>query len=169
MKKHLLLLPFLLSASITSAQEADAPLLQSMTAPMNTFVFVSTDMPQQTLIALAREASLAKAVIVLTGFGGPGKTLTSTQAFAAQINSICCSKNPGRWIVDPVLTRRYQVKAAPTFVVARGSSDSPSDFSKVSGDISLAQALKVFAQESKIRAIREYAKTSYYSTYGNKF
>jgi conjugal transfer pilus assembly protein TrbC len=169
MKLHPFAFPLLLAASIATAQEASAPLLQSMTAPMNTFVFVSTDMPQQTLITLAKEASLAKAVIVLTGFGGPGKTLTSTQEFAAQINSICCSKHPGRWIVDPVLTRRYQVKVAPTFVVARGSSDSPNDFSKVSGDISLAQALKVFAQNSKIGMIREYAKNSYYSTYGNKF
>ncbi|VVE56501.1 hypothetical protein PAQ31011_05111 [Pandoraea aquatica] len=169
MKKLLSLISLTLAVTGVNAQQADAPLLQSMTAPWNTFIFISTDMPQQSVIALAREASLSRSVIVLTGFSGGDNTLTSTQAYVAQINNICCAKQPGRWIVDPVLTRRYQVKTAPSFVVARGSGEAASEYSKVSGNISLAQALKYFAQDSKIQAARDYAKSVYTNTYGNKF
>lgn len=166
MKKLLALLT--LAAACTSAH-ADATLLQTMTARWNTFIFVSTQMPRQSLIELAREASMAHAVIVLTGFGGPGETLTSTQAFAAEINNVCCQKQPARWLIDPVLTKRYHVTAAPTFVIGHGSSDNPGEYSKVSGDMSLSQALKFFAQDSQLVSASDFAKRVYYSAYGDKY
>ncbi|MDN4571862.1 type VI secretion protein [Pandoraea cepalis] len=169
MKKLLALSVLILAAMSAHSQQTEAPLLQSITATWNTFIFISSGMPQQSVLALAREASLSRSVIVLTGFSGSEPTLTSTQAYAAEINRICCEKRPARWIVDPVLTRRYQVKGAPTFVVARGSGESESDFAKVSGNISLAQALKFVAQDSKIQSAREYARSVYTATYGNKF
>lgn len=148
---------------------ADTSLVDAMTARWNTFIFISTQMPRQSLLELSREASQAHAVIVLTGFGGPGNTLTSTQKFAADVNAICCGKQPARWIIDPNLTKRYGVTAAPTFVVGHGSSDNPGEFSKVSGEMSLAQALKFIAQDSRLVSASEYAKRVYYDAYGEKY
>ncbi|RQQ88685.1 type VI secretion protein [Burkholderia stagnalis] len=148
---------------------AEPSLVETMAAPWNTFVFVSTRMPVQSVIELAREASQARAVIVLTGFGGSDSTLTGTQRYAAEINAACCAKQPARWIVDPVLTKRYRVTAAPTFVVAHGSSENPGEYSKVAGEMSLAQALKFFAQASRLPSARDYAAKLYYSAYGSKY
>ncbi|PZR46035.1 MULTISPECIES: TrbC family F-type conjugative pilus assembly protein [Burkholderiaceae] len=144
-------------------------LVESMTAPWNTLIFVSTRMPQASVIELAREASQAHAIIVLTGFTGEDGTLTATQRYAAQINAACCGKKPARWIIDPVLTRRFHVAAAPTFVIAHGDSDNPAEYSKVAGEISLAQALKFFAQTSQLPAARDYAGRAYYAAYGTKY
>lgn len=155
--------------SITTSALAEPTLVKTMAAPWNTFIFVSTQMPAQSVIELAREASQAKAVIVLTGFGGSDATLTGTQRYAAQINAVCCAKQPARWIVDPVLTRRYRVTAAPTFVVAHGNSENPGEYSKVAGEMSLAQALKFFAQTSSLPSARDYSARTYYSAYGSKY
>jgi conjugal transfer pilus assembly protein TrbC len=160
---------FLILAATSMGATAQTPLLDSMTARWNTFIFVSTKMPRQSLVELAREASQAQAVIVLTGFGGSADTLVATQAFAAEINNICCQQKPARWIVDPVLTRRYQVNAAPTFVVGHGKSDNPNEFSKVAGEFSLAQALKLIAQGSRVAPAIDYAKRVYTATYGERF
>jgi conjugal transfer pilus assembly protein TrbC len=163
------LLALLTLAAVSAGAHADSTLLETMTARWNTFVFVSTQMPRQSLIELAQEASKAHAVIVLTGFGGADATLNSTQAFAAEINNVCCQKQPPRWLIDPVLTKRYHVTAAPTFVVGHGSSDNPGEYSKVSGDMSLSQALKFFAQDSKLVSASDFAKRVYYSAYGDKY
>jgi conjugal transfer pilus assembly protein TrbC len=165
MKKALAMIA-LCGAAAAHAEQAS--LLDTMTAPWNTYIFVSTRMPQASVIELAREASQAHAAIVLTGFVGDG-TLTSTQKYAAEINSACCGNKPARWIIDPVLTRRYQVTAAPTFVVAQGDSDNPGEYSKVSGEINLAQALKFFAQTSALPSARDYAGRVYYAAYGERF
>jgi len=163
------LFAFLALAAASMGTHADTPLVDAMTARWNTFIFISTQMPRQTVLELAREASQTHAVIVLTGFGGPGNTLTSTQKFAADVNAVCCGKQPARWIIDPNLTKRYGVTAAPTFVVGHGSSDNPGEYSKVSGEMSLAQALKFFAQDSKLISASDYAKRVYYAAYGDKY
>ncbi|KDR25592.1 MULTISPECIES: TrbC family F-type conjugative pilus assembly protein [Caballeronia] len=165
--KRLLATIMLCCAASTHAEQPS--LVDSMTAPWNTLVFVSTRMPQASVIELAREASQAGAVIVLTGFSDENGTLTATQKYAAQISSACCGKKPAHWIIDPVLTRRYHVTAAPTFVVAHGESDDPREYSKVAGEISLAQALKFVAQTSKLPAARDAASRVYYSAYGDKY
>ncbi|WP_058035191.1 TrbC family F-type conjugative pilus assembly protein [Burkholderia pseudomallei] len=158
-----------LAFGIATSALAEPSLVETMAAPWNTFIFVSTRMPAQSVIELAREASQARAVIVLTGFGGSDSTLTGTQRYAAEINAACCAKQPARWIVDPVLTRRYRVTAAPTFVVGHGSSENQGEYSKVAGEMSLAQALKFFAQTSKLPSARDYATRVYYSAYGSKY
>lgn len=165
MNRSLIALSFFAAASV----HAEPPLSETIAAPWNTYVFVSTRMPLQSVIELAREASQARAVVVLTGFGGGESTLTSTQQYAAEINRACCAKQPARWIIDPVLTRRYGVRAAPSFVVAHGSSEDPGEFSKVAGEMSLSQALKFFAQTSKLPSARDYASKVYYSAYGSKY
>ncbi|MBU9371006.1 type-F conjugative transfer system pilin assembly protein TrbC [Burkholderia multivorans] len=148
---------------------AEPSLSETIAAPWNTYIFVSSRMPLQSIIEVTREASRAHAVIVLTGFAGEESTLTSTQRYAADINRACCTTQPARWIVDPVLTRRYGVTAAPSFVIAHGASENPGEFSKVAGDMSLSQALKFFAQSSRLPSARDYASKLYYATYGTKY
>lgn len=163
------LLATMLLCSAASAHAEQASLVDSITAPWNTLIFVSTKMPQASVIELAREASAAGAVIVMTGFADEGGTLTATQKYTAQISSTCCGKKPPHWIIDPVLTRRYHVTAAPAFVIVHGESDDPREYSKVAGDISLAQALKFVAQTSKLPAARDAASRTYYTAYGQRF
>ncbi|MCX4151040.1 MULTISPECIES: TrbC family F-type conjugative pilus assembly protein [Paraburkholderia] len=152
---------------IPSIGHADESLLGTMTAKWNTYIFVSTRMPQRDVVALAREASAAKATIVLNGFGGSDDTLMSTERYATQINALCCGKRPAHWIIDPVIAQRYRVKSAPTFVVAHGESENAGEYSAVAGDMSLSQALKFFAQGSRHQAAREYATQTYSSAFGN--
>jgi conjugal transfer pilus assembly protein TrbC len=157
------------AAVTTVGAQADTPLLETMTARWNTFIFVSTQMPRETLLELAREAGAAHAVIVLNGFGGTDATLMSTQKFAKEINDACCQKQPARWVIDPVLTKRYHVVSVPTFVVGHGNTDNPGEYSKVAGEISLSQALKFFAQDSKLESASDFAKRTYYSAFGDKY
>jgi conjugal transfer pilus assembly protein TrbC len=160
----------LLTLGIAGLAHADQPtLLDTITAPWNTLIFVSTRMPQASVLKLAREASQANAILVLTGFIAEDGTLTATQRYVAGINNACCGKKPARWMIDPVLTRRFHVTAAPTFVLAHGESDNPGEYSKVAGEISLAQALKFFAQTSQLPSARDYASHVYYTAYGSKY
>lgn len=147
---------------------ADESLLDTMTAQWQTYIFVSTRMPRQDVIELAREASQAHAIVVLNGFGGDSGTLVGTERWAAEINAVCCGKHPAHWIIDPVLAQRYQVKGAPTFVVAQGKSENAGEYSSVAGDISLSQALKFVAQSSQSEPARQYATQVYYSAFANR-
>jgi conjugal transfer pilus assembly protein TrbC len=162
------LLALFLSFAVPAAAFADDSLLDTMTARWDTYIFVSTHMPRADVIALAREASLAHAIVVLNGFGGADGTLVSTERFAAEINAACCGKRPAHWVIDPVLAQRYHVVAAPTFVVAHGQSDNGGDYSAVSGDMSLSQALKFVAQESQLELAKQHATQVYYSAFGNR-
>lgn len=166
MKKFLALIALAIAGV---AHADDASLMEAMTAPWNTLIFVSTKMPQASVLELAREASQAHAVLVLTGFTGEENTLTDTQRYVAQVNAACCGKNPAHWVIDPVFTRRYHVTAAPTFVIAHGDSDNPAEYSKVAGEISVAQALKLFSQTSQLPSARDYAAHVYYTAYGSKY
>lgn len=160
----------LLTLGMATLAKADQPtLIDTMTAPWNALIFVSTKMPQASVLELAKEASQANAILVLTGFIDEGGTLTDTQRYVAGINNACCAKKPPRWMIDPVLTRRFHVSAAPTFVLAHGESDNPGEYSKVAGEMSLAQALKFFAQTSQLPSARDYASHVYYSAYGSKY
>lgn len=162
------LLALLTAFAVPAAAFAADSLLDTMTARWDAYIFVSTHMPRADVIELAREASLAHAVVVLNGFGGDAGTLVATERFAAEINAACCGMRPAHWIIDPVLVQRYHVVSAPTFVVAHGESDNPGEYSAVSGDMSLSQALKFVAQGSQFESARRYATQVYYSAFGNR-
>lgn len=129
-------------------------------AQWRTYIFVSTQMPRSSLVALAREASQAHAVLVLNGFGLKDPTLPATQKMIDEINNDCCQPRGAQWLIHPKLYDRYKVKATPTFVLALGEGEGAGDFSRIAGDISLANALKYF-QESKSEGIRKQSKVVY--------
>jgi conjugal transfer pilus assembly protein TrbC len=122
------------------------------------FVFVSERVSDTSLIPLARDAQRAGLTIVLNGFWGD---LDGTRQRVARINDACCGKNGARWQINPLLFQRYQVTAVPSFVVSVGPGARKKDFSKVSGEMSVANALKVFAQQSTLPAVRRFATLTY--------
>ncbi|WP_051516897.1 type-F conjugative transfer system pilin assembly protein TrbC [Herbaspirillum sp. RV1423] len=136
---------------------------------MRAFIFVSMKLSDTTLIALARDSRRAGVGLVLQGFIHEGpRGLEDTKARIADINRACCNNNVANWQINPILFKRYEVKAVPAFVIAKGSGNSSTDFSKVSGEMSLGTALKFFAQESRIPDIKKRAGQVYYQTFAGQ-
>lgn len=125
-------------------------------------------MPRTSLVELASEATKAHALLVFNGFDDKYTNAASMQKLVAEINATCCGKNGAAWTIHPKLFERYNVKAAPAFVIAHGTGNKPGDFSLVSGDMALANALKFFAQNSKIDSIRMRAGDVYRSAFGRR-
>lgn len=122
------------------------------------YVFVSELVSDTALIPLARDARLAGFTLVLNGFW---TDLAATRLRVARINEACCGKEGPHWQINPLLFQRYQVTAVPAFVLCAGAGNAPQDFSKVSGEMSMANALKFFAQQSRVAAIRQAAQATY--------
>lgn len=122
------------------------------------FVFVSEQVSDTALIPLARDAQRAGFTLVVNGFWGD---VNATRQRIARINEACCAQNGARWQINPLLFQRYRVTAVPSFVLTVGSGDAPGDYSKVTGEMSIANALKFFAQQSKVPAVRRLAATTY--------
>jgi conjugal transfer pilus assembly protein TrbC len=122
------------------------------------YVFVSERLSDTTLIPLARDAQRAGLTLVVNGFWGD---LDTTRRRVAQINEACCGKNGAHWQINPKLFQRYQVTAVPAFVVSVGPGEGPQDFSKLTGEMSVASALKFFAQQSKLPNVRRFVTSSY--------
>jgi conjugal transfer pilus assembly protein TrbC len=122
------------------------------------YVFVSERVNDTSLIPLARDAQRAGLTIVLNGFWGD---INATRQRVARINEACCGEAGPRWQINPLLFQRYQVTTVPSFVLAVGPGAGPHDFSRVTGEMSVSNALKTFAQESKLPAVRHYARMTY--------
>lgn len=122
------------------------------------YVFVSERVSDTALIPLARDAQRAGFTLVVNGFWGD---LNATRQRVARVNEACCGQNGARWQINPLLFQRYRVNAVPSFVLTVGPGDAPGDFSKVTGEMSVANALKFFAQQSKVPAIRNLAQRTY--------
>ena len=165
-----LLLLIALAALVPKARAQS--MLESLRAGWSTYVFVSTSMPRTAIVDLARESSRAHATLVFRGFpqadGAAGRPVDfqALELFVARINAECCKGSNASWMVDPRLYDRYGVRAVPSFVVAWGESAKPQDFSRVDGDMALANALKFFAQQSAIPGIRSRAADVYSSAFG---
>ena len=175
-----------------STESARAQQLEhSMRQPWSLYIFVSTGMPHQSLVALAREAVLVNgANIVFRGFPGSTFDLQGEQRLIAQLNQECCGVTPDvtsprsstpstrqhvaqpprvpAWSIDPALFRRFDVSVVPTFVLAETGNAGDQTFTKVSGDMALANALKFFAQGSSSPARRQAAATIYQAAYGGR-
>jgi conjugal transfer pilus assembly protein TrbC len=156
------------------AQVGTESMAESMRKGWTTYIFVSSKMPRQSLVDLAREASQSGATLVLRGgqdtSGQAGNLFdTSTiQQTIASINQACCGERAPGWILDPVLVDRYRVTAAPTFVIAWSTGNAANQFTSVSGDMSLANALKFVAQGSSLASMRERAKALYAASFGGR-
>lgn len=183
---------FTAGASLTAALLlfvcAPAPAQQleaSMRHPWTLYVFVSTGMPRQSLVNLAREAASAHASMVFRGFPGSFFDLGAGQRLVAQLNEECCGVSASSvqsssvtgvmasptapqvpaWSIDPALYRRFDVSVVPTFVLAETSGGGEQSFTKVAGDMALASALKYFAQGSSSSACRAAAAAIYQTAY----
>lgn len=122
------------------------------------YLFVSEQVSDTALIPLARDAQRAGLTLVLNGFWGD---INLTRQRVARINDACCGKNGARWQINPLLFQRYQVTAVPSFVLSVGPGARPEDFSRVTGEMSVANALKTFAQQSTLPAVRRFAAMTY--------
>jgi conjugal transfer pilus assembly protein TrbC len=155
-------------------------LASSIRQPWSLYVFVSSQMPQSSLVGLAREATQAGAVLVLRGFPANDATLAGAQAFTAHIDAACCGVEPKRegaqaaatsapaWSIDPELYQTFGVRAVPAFVLARTGSTQEQDYCEVEGDMALANALKFFAQKSASPPIRQQAAQVYAQAFGGR-
>ena len=190
----LLVAPLLIAPQTGLAAQTSLPveppvasLAQDMRQGWRTFIFVSTHMPRQSLVELAREAASSGAVLVLRGFDVQTAAQTASQAIqpiapidlartqrlAADIAAACCAgRQPPHWIVDPQSFERYRVNAVPTFVLAWPGTAGPAAderlYASVTGDMALANALKFFAQQSKLPALRARAKELYGQAFGGR-
>lgn len=162
MKKFILALAIHSIATSTWAQSlADA----MKPSTWNTYIFVSTKMPRESLVALAKESIQAKATLVFNGYSEGPNGLSEWRKYVDGINTSCCKNQPVSWMIHPKLFERYTIKTSPTFVLAYGEDRNPNTFVSVSGDMNLANALKFFAQESKVPALSRQAASLYGKVY----
>ncbi|NHR07807.1 type-F conjugative transfer system pilin assembly protein TrbC [Chromobacterium haemolyticum] len=159
----------LLSLLLLCGELQAQSLYESMRPPKwNSYIFVSLKMPSSTLIALAKESQQAGIPMILAGFEGNQTSIGTTRDRIQSINSACCGKRGGtKWQIYPQLFERYKIHEVPTFVLAKGDSESPADFVKISGDIALADALKRIAQQSTQAEMRARAKQIYTKAFIN--
>ena len=149
-----------LAASVTNTQAQS--MQEDIRAQWATYIVVSSSVPRDQLVSLAHDAGLAGAIIVLNGFPNKIISIHDVQIMISEINAACCDRaNQSRWVIDPKIAERYHVSAVPSFVIARGESARDGDFSVITGDMDLANALKSFAQRSGIYAIRQRAMAVY--------
>lgn len=133
------------------------------------YIFVSSRLSETTLIALARDARRTGMGLVLNGYVKDGAGgLDATKAFVNKINNACCGKAGANWQINPTLYDRYKVLRTPTFVIATGTGGADGDYSKVTGEMSVSNALKFIAQESNIKVVREKAGDVYRSAYARE-
>jgi len=125
-------------------------------AGLSSYIFVSSSLSETTLINLARDASKTGMTLVLNAdFTTGAGAREETRRRVAMIDEACCGRRSVSWMINPILFDRYKIRAVPTFVIARGESADPSDYSKVSGEMSVANALKFFYQGSQIPVIKQ--------------
>lgn len=171
--KHLVALIALAFTLAPHAQAQDQSLydaiVQSNATGMSGYVFVSGAMPDASLIALARDARKAGMSLVLNGFLQDGPNgLDSTKRKIAAINSACCANAGAHWQINPLLFQRYGIKATPTFVVARGTGTGDNDYSKVSGEMSVGNALKFMGQKSQLPDVKRKSNEIYVKAFSTQ-
>ena len=158
MKKTLLGLIVLVGLSPALRAQS---LYESITAKWQTYIFVSTEMPSSELEALAQDSLSTKTTLVFNGFGSKGQA--AIQKYVFQINQSCC-QGRASFAVDPLIFAKYKVNGVPTFLLVKGSSTLNSEHSLITGDMQFANALKYWAQDSRVEKIR-FEATRLYSVY----
>ena len=100
------------------------------------FIFVSAIMPQQSLIALGREAQKIGAHVVFRGL--VGETFPETQAYMKDLNIAA--------EIDPPKFDDYKITVVPTFILTNKQT-----VDRVSGHISLFEALDQFRKKGDLK------------------
>ena len=113
-------------------------------------VFVSLSMPQASLRAIIADTTKAGGVVVFRGFPG-----NSAKVFTQGLLKVVSEQDQMAHIgVDPRLFRAFDVKAAPTFVVASSDFDlcdgfncssAVPEFDRMIGNVSVEYVLESFA------------------------
>ncbi|TXT28275.1 MAG: hypothetical protein FD131_3228 [Rhodocyclaceae bacterium] len=153
-----------LAAPSADLQKIMTPQASATNAEANAYLFVSTTMNDGQLINLARQARNHGFTVVLNGFGSND---AETQKRILNVNSACCDKSGPEWIVYPQAFRAFKVTAVPAFVIAKGLSGSPDTFSKVTGAMTIPEALGIFANKSALPFVRAIANKKYHNAIPN--
>jgi conjugal transfer pilus assembly protein TrbC len=115
-------------------------------------VFITLDVPQESLRRLVEQAERAGAVLVLRGL----RHQSMRQTLAA-LSELIGQRRVG-WLIDPEAFERHGVQAAPTFVLTLGNESAAAPacgasaclgagpFVSVAGDVSLDYALDHMAR-----------------------
>ena len=115
------------------------------TAPSGLLVFVTLAMPDDALSRLAAQAEKAQATLLIRGL--QNRSMRATAQRAAKI----IGERRVAWLIDPRAFKRFDVRVAPSFVLAHRAAESgcasgecPSDngYAMVAGDVSLDYALE---------------------------
>ena len=118
------------------------------------YVAVSFSMAPEALRALSAEARKAGAVVVVRGFigGSVPKTLAAARGAFDE-------NGASGLAIDPQVFRAFKVERAPTFIAARAAvqpcdggvacTSAPTAHDKLSGNISLAEALRLLAANGR--------------------
>lgn len=144
---------------------AHVPATATVPAAPTLLVFVSFAMPPASLRALAAQAEQAGAVLLWRGLKDG-----SLRATVAAVQDVIGAHRVAAQI-DPTAFDRYGVTAVPTFVLAEGSAASASAarapdcaapvcapaFVAVTGDVSLAYALRFMMRQAPAAAPRAHA------------
>lgn len=147
---------------ITSSLHAQTLLEVMRPAQWTTLIFVSTKMPRESLVTLARQAQLTRATLVLNGFQAGHVGMGDAQQWVGQLNLECCGPSGGAaFEIDPKKFQHYAIKSVPAFVITPFTDAPAGQWSKVSGDMDLGNAFKFFAIQSQLKKAREYAEIAY--------
>ena len=107
----------------------------------NYYVFISSNIPKQSLIQILEQSKKINAEVVLRGFINDSHKVT-TQSFQDLINMTQYGV-----IVDPELFTKYQITKVPTFVIAKGNN-----YDKVAGNISWQEAIDIITRKGELYA-----------------
>jgi len=156
MKKHTCTFLIVLTCMNCNAQDMRLTHLIKNQEKIDRFIFVTTKIPIQDLIELARQARIVKMTMILNGFNEDSSSgLESTKRTIANINTACCESDGPKWEIYPQLFDKFNIKEGPAFVISRRNPQSALDFAKVSGEMSVQNALKFIyagAIDAKIKA-----------------
>jgi hypothetical protein len=142
------------------AQSRDALARMKDSARAQTFLLVSSHIPSEDLVGLARAAATAEIPLVFNGvLGVVDKSkldLQGSQDWVLSLKRECCSDSNLTTFIDPTLFARFKVEEAPVLVISRGD-----EFSKIAGTGPLSELLKHTAQRSKLSWVKAEAERRY--------
>jgi conjugal transfer pilus assembly protein TrbC len=107
----------------------------------NYYVFISSNIPKQSLIQILEQSKKINAEVVLRGFINDSHKVT-TEIFQDLINMTQYGV-----IVDPELFTKYQITQVPTFVIAKGDK-----YDKLAGNISWQEAIDTITRKGEVYA-----------------
>jgi hypothetical protein len=139
------------------AQSKDALMRMRESGRVQSFLLVSSHIPIEDLVGLARTAATADIPLVFNGVVGAVDKdkldLQKSQEWVLSLKRECCTDSNLTTFIDPTLFTRFQVESAPVLVISRGD-----EFTKMAGVAPLSELLKQTAQRSKLPWVKAEAE-----------